>query len=114
MPKNKRDLSNTDFVTDGYTTEELNQKILEIRDKYEIEKLTEPASNELKEKIKNEYKFFEERYPFLFEMIIKRDFDKERLDYFLSMREKIINNNITQEKASIKIGQEMYDTYMKK
>ena len=47
-------------------------------------------------------------------MIIKRDFDKERLDYFLSMREKIINNNITQEKASIKIGQEMYDIYMKK
>lgn len=114
MPKKEKDSSNINFIRDGYTNDELNNKILEIREKYEIEKQIKPLSIELIDDIKKEYSFFEERYPFLFEMILKKDIDNERLNYFLKMREEIINNKITQENASIKIGKEMYDAYMKK
>ncbi len=114
MVKTKRDKNNIDFVNDGYSTEELKLKIVEIRNKYNISNLKEKdITEELKNNISTEYKFFKERYPFLFDMVIKIDMDFDRLNYMLRMRENIVNNNITFENASKKVGQDMYDEYMK-
>lgn len=108
--KTKRDKNNVDFIKDGYTNDELMEKITEIREKYVLNenKLTKDV---IEKEIKVKYSFFNERYPFLFDMILKKDLDMSTLNYMLKMRNDIVNNNVTFEKASEKIGFDMYDKY---
>ena len=47
-------------------------------------------------------------------MILKKDLDYNRINYMLNLREKIVNNKTTVEKASEKLGVEMYNEYHKK
>jgi hypothetical protein len=59
--------------------------------------------------------FFEERYPMLYAMVTKEEgFEYSSLEYFLEMREKIVNNQITSEQASKVVGQVWFDKYYKK
>tara|TARA_Y100000389_G_C17448140_1_gene512909 strand:+ start:671 stop:1018 length:348 start_codon:yes stop_codon:yes gene_type:complete len=108
--KTKRDKDNVEFIKDGYTNEELMKKITEIREKYVLNE--NKLTNDIIEKeIKVKYSFFNERYPFLFDMILKKDLDVNTLNYMLKMRNDIVNNNVSFEKASEKIGLDMYDKY---
>ena len=51
----------------------------------------------------------------LFEMVIRDgDFDWKSFNYMINMRNNIINNNMTSEEASKKVGQDWYDKYVKK
>jgi hypothetical protein len=51
----------------------------------------------------------------LFDMVTKKEgFNYESLEYFLSMRDKIIQNELTSEDASKQVGQEWFDKYYKK
>lgn len=110
--KNKRDKNNVDFVKDGYTNEKLLEIISEIRQKYDIE--NDDISDDNKKDFENNYKFFIERYPFLSDMSIKKDIDMDRLYYMLALRQNIIDNKISFEDASKKVGNDMFNEYHKK
>ena len=58
---------------------------------------------------------FFQKYPSLFNMIIDNPttFEIEKLINMLNMKEKIDNNEITSESASVQVGQEYYDEYVK-
>jgi len=114
MKRNRE--NNIDFITDGYTSEKLMEIIDEIRLKYDIinaKKIYKEGDKEYID-IANNYKFFKERYPFLFDMILKPDMDKNKLNYLINMRENIVNNKISFEKASEKVGTTMYNEFHKK
>jgi len=110
--KNKRDKNNVDFVKDGYTNEKLLEVISEIRKKYDIE--NEDITDDNKKDFEKNYKFFIERYPFLSDMSIKKDIDMNRLYYMLTLRQSIIDNKMSFEDASKKVGNDMFDEYHKK
>lgn len=59
------------------------------------------------------YPDFAEKYPILFEMSTKDDFDLQRLKYMLSLRNGIHNETISQHDASVKVGQVLYNAYVK-
>lgn len=110
--KSKRDKNNVDFVKDGYTNEKLLEIIKEIREKYDINNTDISAAN--KKDFENNYKFFIERYPFLSDMSLKKDIDMDRLYYMLTLRQNIIDNKISFEDASKKVGNDMFEEYHKK
>jgi hypothetical protein len=100
-----------DFLKDGMTNEELidNIKII-IKRKKEI---SYKDDNEKFEKLKKEFPKFADRYIMLFEMAIRNeDFDWNSFNYMINMRNKIINDNMTVEDASKKVGQDWYDKYV--
>lgn len=102
-----------DFLNDGMTNEDIITNINNIiKRKNEI---TYKNENEKFEKLKNEFPKFAERYLMLFEMVIREgDFDWNSFNYMINMRNKIINNNMTAEEASKKVGQDWYDKFVKK
>ena len=103
---------NKEFLKDGLTNEELINTINNIiKRKKEI---SYKDDNDKFEKLKTEFPQFAERYLMLFEMVIRDgDFDWNSFNYMISMRNKIINNNMTAEEASKKVGQDWYDKYVK-
>lgn len=110
--KNKLDKTNVKFVKDGYTNEKLLEIITEIRQKYDIDNV-DMISDENKKDFQENYKFFIERYPFLSDMSLKKNIDMNTLYYMLDLRKQIINNTMSFEDASKKVGNDMYEQYHK-
>ena len=104
---------NKEFISDGMTNDELIEVINNIlKRKKEI---TYNNDNEKYEKLKNEFPKFAERYIMLFEMVIRdEEFDWKSFNYMINMRNKIINNQMTTEEASKKVGQDWYNKYVNK
>jgi hypothetical protein len=104
---------NKEFLKDGLSNEELVNTINNIiKRKKEI---SYKDDNDKFEKLKTEFPQFAERYLMLFEMVIRDgDFDWNSFNYMINMRNKIINNNMTADEASKKVGQDWYDKYVKK
>ena len=126
--KNKRDSNNDgknkkskitnvpDFVSDGLETKDIRDTVQDIMLYMQNNKDTSEYA-ELINKIRQDERFksFEERYPMLFDMVTKREgFNYESLEFFLSMRDKIITNQISSEDASKHVGQVWFDKYYKK
>lgn len=101
-----------DFLKDGMTNEELIKEINNIiKRKKEI---SYNDDNDKFEKLRTEFPKFAERYVMLFEMVIRDgDFDWNSFNYMINMRNKIINNKMTAEEASAKVGQDWYDKFVK-
>lgn len=97
-----------DFEKDGLENEAIIKTIQEIR-----EKIERNLNVDISEQLKKEYEFFVERYPVLFDIASRNDepFNWEYLNYFLSMRSKIINDELTSDKASVIIGQEWFNKH---
>ena len=108
--KNKRNKDNVDFVKDGYTNEKILEIISEIRKKYNIENI-DNINDDDKKDFEINYKFFTERYPFLSDMSLKKNINMDTLYYMLDLREKIINNKMSFEDASKKVGNDIYKEY---
>lgn len=101
-------MSEKDFIKDGLQNEEIVNIIKQIRP--EIEK---DASDDNIEKLRKKFNFFADRYPVLFDLSTREDhFSWENLNYFLNMRTKIIEDNLTADKASVIVGQDMYNKYV--
>jgi len=107
-----------DFIKDGMETADIKAMVQDI-----VLYMTEnKAKHSSHEKLLNEMKksiegilFFEERYPMLYAMVTKEEgFEYSSLEYFLEMREKIVNNQLTSEQASKVVGQVWFDKYYKK
>ena len=62
---------------------------------------------------RNIYPEFVEKYPVLFEMSTKDDFDVNRLKYMLSLRERVEQSKLSQHDASARVGQMLFDSYVK-
>ena len=96
-----------DFIKDGLTNEEIMTTIKEIR--YKIK----TSSKNNYDSLKKEYNFFSERYPMLFEISTRNEnFIWDNLNKMLEMRKKLEEDKITNEKASVIIGQEYYNKYV--
>jgi hypothetical protein len=99
-----------DFVKDGLENTKIIEIIRKIREVVEVK-----CNDEIIEKLRKEYSFFVERYPMLFDLSTRTGeaFNWEYLNYFLSMRNKIINDELTSEKASVIVGNEWYTKHVK-
>lgn len=78
----------------------------------EITKSSQSA-NTKKTIFRKKYPEFADKYPVLFEMATKPDFDISRLRMMLNMRDAVTDNNISQYDASAKVGKVLYDAYVK-
>jgi hypothetical protein len=104
------------FVKDGMETNEIRTMVQDImlyieeqRNKMEFKDII--AS--LKDNIAK-VEFFEQRYPMLYQMVTKEEgFEYQSLEYFLKMREGIIQNQMSCDDASKIVGQQWYDKYCK-
>jgi len=106
-----------DFVKDGMETADIKTMVQDIV-LYMTENKTKYSSyDELLKEMKNSIEgilFFEERYPMLYAMVTKEEgFEYSSLEYFLGMRDKIINNKLSSEQASKEVGQVWFDKYYK-
>jgi hypothetical protein len=106
-----------DFVKDGMETADIRAMVQDIV-LYTTENKTKYSSHkELLHEMKKSIEgilFFEERYPMLYAMVTKEEgFEYSSLEYFLEMREKIVNNQLTSEQASKVVGQVWFDKYYK-
>jgi len=114
--KKQKTKDDHDFVKDGMETNEIRNVVQDImlyieenRNKMEFKEII--AS--LKDNI-NRVEFFEKRYPMLYQMVTKEEgFEYQSLEYFLKMREGIIQNQMTTDEASKIVGQQWFDKYCK-
>jgi hypothetical protein len=107
-----------DFVKDGMETADIRAMVQDIVLYITENKGKNSSHDELLNKMKKSIEgilFFEERYPMLYAMVTKEEgFEYSSLEYFLEMREKIVNNQLTSEQASKVVGQVWFDKYYKK
>ena len=71
------------------------------------------SAKEKQRVFRKKYPEFAEKYPVLFEMSTKEDFDYNRLRYMIQLRNNIQTARISQHDASAKVGQMLYDVYVK-
>jgi hypothetical protein len=104
------------FIKDGMETDEIRNIVQDImlyieenRNKMEYKMVLES----MKENVKK-INFFETRYPMLYEMVTNEGgFNYQNLEYFLKMRENIVQNKISSEEASKVVGQVWFDKFYK-
>jgi len=104
------------FVKDGMETNEIRAIVQDImlyieeqRNKMDFKDII----TSLKDNI-TKVEFFKQRYPMLYQMVTKEEgFEYQSLEYFLKMREGIIQNQMTSDDASKIVGQQWYDKYCK-
>lgn len=98
-----------DFIKDGLDNDKIIEIIKKIREVVDVS-----CNDEIIENLKKEYSFFADRYPMLFDLSTREGeaFNWEYLNYFLSMRSKIINDELTSEKASVIVGNEWYNKHI--
>lgn len=92
--------------SDPLSSEEILSIVTEIHE-------SSGSSKEKQRIFRKKYADFAEKYPVLFEMSTKDDFDFERLKYMLSLRNRVDNQTISQYDASAQVGQNLYNTYVK-
>ena len=98
------------FVADGMTTLEIRKTVTNIREY--IEKGGMTSLEDRINKLRGDHSFFVERYPMLFDMCIRPEFDFNSLNYFLQKREEIVDNKVSCDDASKQIGQEWFNKYV--
>ena len=105
-----------DFVKDGMETNEIRNIVQDImlyieenRNKMEFKDIIATLKDNI-----DRVEFFEKRYPMLYQMVTKEEgFEYQSLEYFLKMREGIIQNHMTTDEASKIVGQQWFDKYCK-
>ena len=60
------------------------------------------------------YPDFADKYPILFVMACREDFDFEKFNYMMRIRGQIATKQRTIEHASVEVGQKFFNMYMKK
>lgn len=60
------------------------------------------------------YADFADKYPILFDMACREDFDFEKFNYMMRIRGQIASKQRTIEHASVEVGQKFFNMYMKK
>lgn len=102
--------NNKDFLKDGMSTDEIRKTIRYIR-----EYIDKNDTTSLEDKVKHlemVHKSFFDRYPMLFEMSTRPEFNFQHLEYFLNKREAIISDKISCEEASKEIGEVWFNKFV--
>lgn len=60
------------------------------------------------------YPEFQDRYPVLFELACSDDFDPQKFEYMIKLRNQVMNKERTVEDASVEVGKKMFDVYVGK
>lgn len=102
--------NNKDFVVDGMTTEDIKKTVRNIREY--LEKNSKVSKEDRLKKIEEDNNFFVKRYPMLYELATRDTFNYEHLNYFLSMRDKVIADKISSEEASKTIGSVWFNKFV--
>lgn len=98
------------FLEDGLSNAEILKNVKYIR---EFMEKRDSMNTENKVKfLQGQLSAFYERYPMLFDMATRDDFNFENLNFFLRMREKIIDDKMTAEEASKQVGKIWFDKYV--
>ena len=98
------------FLKDGMTTADIRNTVKHIRSY--IEKGGNVPIDDRIKQLQTEHAFFFERYPMLFDMCTRQDFNYDHLNYFLKMREEVINDKVSAEDASKTVGQEWFNKFV--
>jgi len=107
------DKKKKDFIEDGLENEEIVRIIKEILEKKKNGLYKDKNEMDRYEAFKKDYEFFANRYPMLFELVLRNDnFNWDNLTYMLNMRNKIIEDKMTAENASKQVGQVWFDKYV--
>ena len=73
--------------------------------------------NKFKTKIENEFAQFNKEYPNMFRLCLEGFFDSpnaiNQLDQFINMSQKVHDGEIPEKEASVAIGTQLVDTYVK-
>lgn len=80
-----------------------------------VTKIKQATGNarEKQRQFRKQYTEFADKYPSLFQMACEPDFDIKRLEFMLSMRDNVGNNRISQHQASVKVGENLFQQYVK-
>lgn len=79
----------------------------------EILMTVEAISRTPKKRRADEFADFAKEYPMLYEAACQPNFDLERLKYMLNLKDSIDRGENSLEKASIEVGQKLFDIYVK-
>lgn len=102
----KRSHEDTTEQTEQYSTDEIIAIVQTIvsqsgtqKDKHRVFRKTFPE--------------FVEKYPMLFQMACEPDFNMERLVYMLRMRDAVHTQTVSQHQASVSVGENLFQEYVK-
>lgn len=87
-----------------------NEEILSIVNDLQSLPGTEDARVEY---CKTHHKEFYENFGILAEKACQRNFDRKRFEFMLAMRAKVVSQDISQHDASVVVGQELVDAFVK-
>jgi hypothetical protein len=99
-----------DFVEDGMSTTEIRKTVQQIR--AYIEKGGAASLEDRIAQLTLDHAFFAERYPVLFELCTRSDFNFNHLNYFLNKRDEIIQDKVSVEEQSKSVGKEWFDKFV--
>jgi hypothetical protein len=87
-----------------------NDEVLEI-----VTTIVNDISSEKdkKQKYEKEHTIFVEAYPTLFEMACKKDFDYKQFQKMMTLKISVDKGTISQHDASVKVGTQLFETYVK-
>ncbi len=106
---------NKDFIEDGMSNDDIIKTIKDIRQRMKDDDIKNLREEDRYVKLKEEFNFFSTRYAMLYELSIRKDeFDWKSLEYMLNMRNLIINNEMSAESVTKKVGQDWFDKYVDK
>jgi type III secretory pathway component EscR len=84
-------------------SDQVSTIINEIRTKIEKNKIV----------TESDYTEFVKEYPNLYSMCLSKNFNKEQMNFFLTKLKQIENNEKTQHDASVDIGTQLVNKYVK-
>lgn len=97
--------------TTYFATGDILRIVKEIRQVVESNEY--PTENTRREVLEKRYPEFATRHAHLFTMACETNFDMDRLEFMLNLRDKVENKKVTFEDASKTVGQVMFDSYIK-
>ncbi len=71
------------------------------------------SEKDKRRKYQREYASFIEAYPTIFEMVCKADFDFNRFQNMIKLKQSVEEGKLSQHDASVKVGSVLYDAYVK-
>jgi len=115
------DLENPEYVDKLENVEKADiikenvEKILEFCLLKENRTLRRENIDEYKQKCMREFSFMHQKYPTLFFSLIENPttFPIYRLEEMLSLKKRIETDELTTENASVRVGQQYYDEFVK-
>jgi len=92
------------------------EKMLDYLRKESVQELKRTDHPAFFEKMNNKFSHLKEKLPSLFNMLIEGnpdEFEMRRLEDMLYMKDRVNNNQISAERASVQIGQQYFNEYVK-